>query len=74
MTGVIRNGSEKKEQTIQSESERTIQSEEGLKGKGISDIVRKECDFIASIPMKGEINSLNASVAAGIIIFRMIGE
>ena len=46
----------------------------GNEGKGISDLVKKECDFIASIPMKGEINSLNASVAAGIIIFRMIGE
>lgn len=41
----------------------------GNEGKGISDIVRKNCDFIASIPMKGSINSLNASVAAGIIIF-----
>ena len=46
----------------------------GNEGKGISDLVKKECDFITSIPMKGEINSLNASVAAGIIIFRMIGE
>ena len=46
----------------------------GNEGKGISELVKKECDFITSIPMKGEINSLNASVAAGIIIFRMIGE
>ena len=46
----------------------------GNEGKGMSDLVQKECDFIISIPMKGEINSLNASVAAGIIIFRMMGD
>ena len=44
----------------------------GNEGKGMSNIVRKNCDFIASIPMKGQINSLNASVAAGIIIFEAI--
>ena len=44
----------------------------GNEGKGMSSIVRKNCDFIASIPMKGQINSLNASVAAGIIIFEAI--
>ncbi len=44
----------------------------GNEGNGISDIVRKNSDFIASIPMKGNVNSLNASVAAGIIIFEAI--
>ena len=44
----------------------------GSEGKGISDIVRKSCDEIISIPMKGQINSLNASVAAGILIFHMM--
>lgn len=44
----------------------------GNEGKGISNIVRKNCDFIATIPMRGNINSLNASVAAGIIIFEAI--
>ena len=46
----------------------------GNEGKGMSDIVKKNCDFIAEIPMKGSINSLNASVAAGIIIFEAIKE
>ena len=46
----------------------------GNEGKGISDLLKKTCDFIVSIPMKGEINSLNASVAAGIILFKMIGD
>ena len=44
----------------------------GNEGKGISKLVRDNCDFVASIPMKGEVNSLNASVAAGIIIFETI--
>ncbi|MDO4962496.1 MAG: 23S rRNA (guanosine(2251)-2'-O)-methyltransferase RlmB [bacterium] len=41
----------------------------GNEGKGMSKLVRENCDFIASIPMKGEVNSLNASVATGIILF-----
>lgn len=41
----------------------------GNEGKGMSNLVSRNCDFIATIPMKGKINSLNASVAAGIIIF-----
>ena len=41
----------------------------GSEGFGMSRIVKNECDFIATIPMKGKVNSLNASVAAGIIIF-----
>ena len=44
----------------------------GNEGKGMGDLITKKCDFIASIPMKGSINSLNASVAAGIIIFEAI--
>ena len=46
----------------------------GNEGKGMGDLVSKKCDFIASIPMKGSINSLNASVAAGIIIFEAMGN
>ncbi len=46
----------------------------GNEGKGLSRLVQEKCDFIASIPMKGEVNSLNASVAAGIIIFESIKE
>ena len=44
----------------------------GNEGKGMSKLVRKNCDFIASIPMYGEINSLNASVSAGIMIYEVI--
>ena len=46
----------------------------GNEGKGISKLVKSACDFMVKIPMKGELNSLNASVAAGIIIFEMMGE
>ncbi len=45
----------------------------GNEGKGISEIVKKNIDFKIGIPMKGMVNSLNASVAAGILIFKMIG-
>ncbi len=41
-------------------------------GKGISRLVREKCDFIVSLPMKGKINSLNASVAAGILMYEVI--
>jgi len=41
----------------------------GNEGSGMSRLVKESCDFIASIPMKGKTNSLNASVATGIIVF-----
>lgn len=44
----------------------------GNEGSGIGHLVRENCDFIASIPMNGQINSLNASVAAGIIIYEAV--
>ena len=44
----------------------------GSEGFGISRLVKESCDFIAKIPMNGKINSLNASVAAGIMIYEMI--
>lgn len=43
----------------------------GNEGEGISRLVSENCDYMANIPMKGEVNSLNASVAAGIIIFEI---
>ena len=43
----------------------------GSEGKGLQPLLRKSCDQIASIPLKGKINSLNASVAAGIIIYEI---
>ena len=45
---------------------------EGNEGKGISRLVREKCDMIVSLPMKGSINSLNASVAAGILIYHAL--
>jgi 23S rRNA (guanosine2251-2'-O)-methyltransferase len=41
----------------------------GSEGKGLSELVRKRCDFLAHIPMRGQINSLNASVAAALVIY-----
>ena len=43
----------------------------GNEGKGMSRLVEENCDFIASIPMKGTVNSLNASVATAIILFEI---
>lgn len=45
----------------------------GSEGEGISRLVEDQCDFTVSIPMKGQISSLNASVAAGIIMYRVFG-
>lgn len=44
----------------------------GSEGFGMSRIVRESCDFIATIPMKGKVNSLNASVATAIVIYEAI--
>ena len=46
----------------------------GSEGEGISRLVREKCDFIASIPMAGEINSLNASVAAGVLMYEALRQ
>ena len=46
----------------------------GSEGFGMSDLVKKNCDFIARIPMYGKINSLNASVAAGVIIYEVVRQ
>lgn len=46
----------------------------GNEGNGMSRLVKENCDFIASIPMKGKINSLNASVAAGIMIYEAVKQ
>ncbi len=43
----------------------------GSEGFGISRLVKEKCDFIVSVPMKGKINSLNASVAAGILMYEV---
>lgn len=44
----------------------------GNEGFGISRLIREKCDYVVNIPMKGKINSLNASVAAGILISEII--
>ena len=46
----------------------------GSEGEGMSRLVKENCDFIASIPMKGKVNSLNASVATAIIIFEALKQ
>lgn len=43
----------------------------GNEGEGVSRLIRENCDFVASIPMKGDIDSLNASVAAGVLAFEI---
>ena len=43
----------------------------GSEGEGISRLIREKCDFIVSLEMKGKINSLNASVAAGILMYEI---
>lgn len=44
----------------------------GSEGSGLKQIVKNSCDIIASIPLKGKVNSLNASVAAGIMIYKVV--
>lgn len=46
----------------------------GSEGRGVSRIVAEKCDFLISIPMRGMVNSLNASVAAGIIIYSVLNS
>ncbi|WP_044958130.1 23S rRNA (guanosine(2251)-2'-O)-methyltransferase RlmB [Butyrivibrio sp. LC3010] len=46
----------------------------GNEGSGVSKLVREKCDMVAAIPMKGEINSLNASVAAGVLGFEIVRQ
>lgn len=46
----------------------------GNEGSGVSRLVKENCDMIASIPMKGDIDSLNASVAAGILAFEVVRQ
>lgn len=46
----------------------------GNEGSGVSRLVSEKCDMIATIPMKGEINSLNASVAAGVLAYEIVRQ
>jgi 23S rRNA (guanosine2251-2'-O)-methyltransferase len=46
----------------------------GGEGQGLSDLVKKNCDFLVRIPMKGKISSLNASVAAGVMMYEVVRQ
>ena len=46
----------------------------GSEGEGVSRLVKERCDFVASIPMKGDIDSLNASVAAGVLAYEIVRQ
>ena len=46
----------------------------GNEGEGVSRLIREKCDFVASIPMKGDIDSLNASVAAGVLGYEIVRQ
>ena len=46
----------------------------GSEGKGLSDLVKKTCDSLASIPMQGKINSLNASIAAALVMYEALKQ
>ncbi len=46
----------------------------GNEGDGVSRLVKEKCDYVASIPMKGDIDSLNASVAAGVLAYEIVRQ
>ena len=46
----------------------------GNEGEGVGRLVKENCDFVAGIPMKGQINSLNASVAAGVLAYEIVRQ
>ncbi|MDE7267214.1 MAG: 23S rRNA (guanosine(2251)-2'-O)-methyltransferase RlmB [Lachnospiraceae bacterium] len=46
----------------------------GSEGDGVGRLVKEHCDFVASIPMKGDIDSLNASVAAGVLAYEIVRQ
>ena len=46
----------------------------GNEGEGVGRLVKEKCDFVASIPMKGDIDSLNASVACGVLAYEIVRQ
>ena len=46
----------------------------GAEGSGVSRLVKEKCDMVASIPMKGDIDSLNASVAMGVLTYEIVRQ
>ena len=46
----------------------------GGEGKGVSKLTKQKCDGVVTLPMRGQVNSLNASVAAGIVAFEYVRQ
>lgn len=46
----------------------------GNEGKGLAQNIKSECDFLVSIPQRGKVSSLNASVAAGVLMYEIIRQ
>ena len=46
----------------------------GNEGSGVSRLVKEKCDYVVSIPMMGQIESLNASVAAGVLAYEIVRQ
>ena len=46
----------------------------GSEGEGVGRLVREKCDYVVSVPMKGDIDSLNASVAAGVLMYEVVRQ
>ena len=46
----------------------------GNEGEGVGRLVKETCDYVASIPMHGDIDSLNASVAAGVLAYEIVRQ
>ena len=46
----------------------------GSEGEGVGRLVKQKCDFVTRIPMMGDIDSLNASVAAGVLAFEIVRQ
>ena len=46
----------------------------GGEGSGLSRLVKEKCDLLSSVPMRGQVNSLNASVAAAVLMFEVVRQ
>ena len=63
-----------KQNISQIKNDRNLALVIGSEGYGISNLVSKNCDFLVKIPMSGHVNSLNASVSAGIMIYALMNQ
>ena len=50
------------------------QSDDQCEENGVSDLVRKNCDYVASLPMRGNVNSLNVSTASAVLLYEAIKQ